>query len=179
VVRLYWTFHSIASKFIFLSAVQICFKTTFIVYCCMLLNYNNVFFHLFVDFMRCWDFKVFNLQIVVFWGFDSGDYKRCKGTCYLHLQSWSPQSESFMNLVSLLLYNCNSPYNFVTCCLNTWVTVPLPCLCTRWFRYDRDKLWLVYTQIVPVIFELPCILNSWVGSVSFMFKPVGSNDCIT
>ena len=30
---------------------------------------------------------------------------------------------------------------------------------TRWFKYDRDKLWLVYTQIVPVIFEPPCI--SW------------------
>jgi hypothetical protein len=30
---------------------------------------------------------------------------------------------------------------------------------TRWFRYDRDKLWLVYTQIVPVIFEPPCILT--------------------
>jgi hypothetical protein len=29
--------------------------------------------------------------------------------------------------------------------------------CTRWFKYDRDKLWLVYTQIVPVIFEPPCI----------------------
>ena len=27
---------------------------------------------------------------------------------------------------------------------------------TRWFEYDRDKLWLVYTQIVPVIFEPPC-----------------------
>jgi hypothetical protein len=21
-------------------------------------------------------------------------------------------------------------------------------ICTRWFKYDRDKLWLVYTQIV-------------------------------
>jgi hypothetical protein len=30
---------------------------------------------------------------------------------------------------------------------------------TRWFKYDRDKLWLVYTQIVPVIFEPPCILQ--------------------
>ena len=29
---------------------------------------------------------------------------------------------------------------------------------TRWFKYDRDKLWLVYTQIVPVIFEPPCSL---------------------
>jgi hypothetical protein len=27
---------------------------------------------------------------------------------------------------------------------------------TRWFKYDRDKLFLVYTQIVPVIFEPPC-----------------------
>jgi hypothetical protein len=24
---------------------------------------------------------------------------------------------------------------------------------TRWFKYDRNKLWLVHTQIVPVIFE--------------------------
>jgi hypothetical protein len=30
---------------------------------------------------------------------------------------------------------------------------------TRWFKYDRDKLWLVYTQIVPVIFEPPCIFS--------------------
>jgi hypothetical protein len=28
---------------------------------------------------------------------------------------------------------------------------------TRWYKYDRDKLWLVYTQIVPVIFEPPCM----------------------
>jgi hypothetical protein len=33
---------------------------------------------------------------------------------------------------------------------------------TRWFKYDRDKLWLVYTQIVPDIFEPPCIyLSMW------------------
>jgi hypothetical protein len=31
------------------------------------------------------------------------------------------------------------------------------CVCTRWFKYDWDKLWLVYTQIVPVIFEPLCI----------------------
>jgi hypothetical protein len=31
------------------------------------------------------------------------------------------------------------------------------CFCnTRWFKYDRDKLWLVYTQIVPAIFKPPC-----------------------
>jgi hypothetical protein len=30
---------------------------------------------------------------------------------------------------------------------------------TRWFKYDRDKLWLVYTQIVPVIYEPPFNYN--------------------
>jgi glycosyltransferase involved in cell wall biosynthesis len=30
---------------------------------------------------------------------------------------------------------------------------------TRWCKYDRDKLWLVYTQIVPVISEPPCITS--------------------
>ena len=30
---------------------------------------------------------------------------------------------------------------------------------TRWFKYDRDKLWLVYTQLVPVIFEPPCTIH--------------------
>jgi hypothetical protein len=28
---------------------------------------------------------------------------------------------------------------------------------TRWFKYDRDKLWLISTQSVPIIFEPPCI----------------------
>ena len=35
---------------------------------------------------------------------------------------------------------------------------------TRWFKYDRDKLWLVYTQIVPVIFEPPCTLHPILAS---------------
>jgi hypothetical protein len=30
---------------------------------------------------------------------------------------------------------------------------------TRWFKYDRDKLWLIYTQSVPVIFEPPCVIG--------------------
>jgi hypothetical protein len=42
-------------------------------------------------------------------------------------------------------------------------------LYTRWFKYDRDKLWLVYTQIVPVIFEPPCTTASFVQT-----KSVGS-----
>jgi hypothetical protein len=29
---------------------------------------------------------------------------------------------------------------------------------TRWFKYDRDKLWLVYTQLDPVIFKPPCTI---------------------
>ena len=36
---------------------------------------------------------------------------------------------------------------------------------TRWFKYDRDKLWLVYTKIVPVVFEPPFKFFAY-GSVS-------------
>jgi hypothetical protein len=36
---------------------------------------------------------------------------------------------------------------------------------TRWFKHDWDKLWLVYTQIIPVIFELPCILRSYASAI--------------
>jgi hypothetical protein len=38
-----------------------------------------------------------------------------------------------------------------------YLTRPSQATYTRWFKYDRDKLWLVYTQIVPVLFEPPCI----------------------
>ena len=40
---------------------------------------------------------------------------------------------------------------------------------TRWFKYDRDKLWLVYTQSVPVIFEPPCTIEN--PSPGFCPKP--------
>jgi hypothetical protein len=40
--------------------------------------------------------------------------------------------------------------------LSFYVVTPCGLVNTRWFKYDRDKLWLVYTQIVPVIFESPC-----------------------
>jgi hypothetical protein len=33
------------------------------------------------------------------------------------------------------------------------------CNFTRWFKYGQDKLWLVYTQSVLVIFEPPCTLH--------------------
>ena len=36
-------------------------------------------------------------------------------------------------------------------------------ICTRWFKYDRDKLRVVYTQIVPVISEPPCTLSAAVS----------------
>jgi hypothetical protein len=39
---------------------------------------------------------------------------------------------------------------------------------TRWFKYDRDKLWLIYTQIVPVIFEPPCIYCVNVANLCFV-----------
>jgi hypothetical protein len=42
---------------------------------------------------------------------------------------------------------------------------------TRWFKYDRDKLWLVYTQIVPVIFESPCNSTRPVYCYHFIQRP--------
>ena len=64
-------------------------------------------------------------------------------------------------LSSDLLYNLSKEFFF---CLvfNIW---NLRVRTTRWFKYDRDKLWLVYTQIIPVIFEPPCIFHCQVASV--------------
>jgi hypothetical protein len=67
--------------------------------------------------------------------------------------------KSFMKTISLcnVLYIdiklTSIFYTIVYCCISPSEN------CTRWFKYDRDKLWLVYTQIVPVIFEPPCILK--------------------
>ena len=36
---------------------------------------------------------------------------------------------------------------------------------TRWFEYDRDKMWLVYTQSVPVIFEPPFHFIIWLSVI--------------
>ena len=44
---------------------------------------------------------------------------------------------------------------------------------TRWFKYDRDKLWLVYTQSVPVIFEPPC---TWDICGSYIFCSAWCHD---
>jgi hypothetical protein len=47
---------------------------------------------------------------------------------------------------------------------------------TRWFKYDRDKLWLVYTQIVPVIFEPPCTTcMAQTVYITNMLFPIGYN----
>ena len=43
-------------------------------------------------------------------------------------------------------------------------------LITRWFKYDRDKLWLVYTQSVPVIFEPPFILRKFLNAFAKLRK---------
>jgi hypothetical protein len=54
---------------------------------------------------------------------------------------------------------------------------------TRWFKYDRDKLWLVYTQIVPVIFEPPCTYQKLTAPASLqltsLFPYSSSTDLIT
>ena len=43
-----------------------------------------------------------------------------------------------------------------------------PTTTTRWFKYDRDKLSLVYTQSVPVIFEPPCIIPADVKQLQYL-----------
>jgi hypothetical protein len=45
---------------------------------------------------------------------------------------------------------------------------------TRWFKYDRDKLWLVSTQIVPVIFEPPCIISTAAYNVTLNLCSLGA-----
>jgi hypothetical protein len=45
---------------------------------------------------------------------------------------------------------------------------------TRWFKYDRDKLWLVYTQTVPVIFEPPCTSNFLQSALTSQIHEVGA-----
>jgi hypothetical protein len=44
---------------------------------------------------------------------------------------------------------------------------------TRWFKYDRDNLWLVYTQIVPVIFEPPCTIRKNTQALLPASKEIG------
>jgi hypothetical protein len=58
------------------------------------------------------------------------------------------------NIPRFVLYVC---FCLRRMCQNTLHLLVL----TRWFKYDRDKLWLVYTQSVPVIFEPPCTCISW------------------
>ena len=48
---------------------------------------------------------------------------------------------------------------------------------TRWFKYDRGKLWLVYTQSVPDIFEPPFTFFSVVHSVELRIKCTTVNWC--
>ena len=53
---------------------------------------------------------------------------------------------------------------------------------TRWFKYDREKLWLVYTQSVPVIFEPPCIFiraNCCFVIINFSLYQSPSTNCKT
>jgi hypothetical protein len=68
-------------------------------------------------------------------------------------------SRSYLNHLEILL-----------CIVFLVAICPVPSeVYRRWFKYDRDKLWLVYTQIVPVIFEPPC--NLVVYSVSCRNMP--------
>ena len=56
-------------------------------------------------------------------------------------------------------WKCATQSYTISCSVRSKVKVLWRFHPTRWFKYDRDKLWLVYTQIVPVIFEPPCIIG--------------------
>jgi hypothetical protein len=58
-------------------------------------------------------------------------------------------------IISEFIYVCLRKIEF------NMVFIFIPCICTRWFKYDRD--WFVCKQAaqVPVIFEPPCIYVSF------------------
>jgi hypothetical protein len=110
---------------------------------------------------------------------------RSASTCTVYLADYSKLLSStcrsyntaFLIPVSLYTDTTASTSTFLqVCCLMTltldiWTLRLLDFLPhvywnTRWLKYDRDKLWLVYTQIVPVIFEPPCIIQYLSGTWS-------------
>ena len=74
--------------------------------------------------------------------------RRMRSACWLTTAAHT-RTHTHSEYIILLPFHgnngyANAPHYYVTC--------------TRWFKYDRDKVCLVYTQIVPVIFEPPCTL---------------------
>ena len=67
----------------------------------------------------------------------------------------SPSFLKFLNITIILIFwKCHIWLYFQKMCFYFGKTVHVES--TRWFKYGRDKLWLIYTQSVPVIFEPPC-----------------------
>ena len=52
----------------------------------------------------------------------------------------------------------------------------MPCICTRWFKYDRDYLCVNKSQFVPVIFEPPCICTGVSEKLDATFVRVDTDD---
>ena len=49
--------------------------------------------------------------------------------------------------------------------------------CTRWFKYDRDRLYVNKSQFVPVIFETPCIFERSVVDIDWIDLAQDRNRC--
>jgi hypothetical protein len=83
-------------------------------------------------------------------------------------------AQNILQLHTFVKTSCVQPRRFNRA--NTWMQYRVRRFSglwyTRWFKYDREKLWLVYTQIVPVIFEPPCILRIANGCIKIY------NECI-
>ena len=82
---------------------------------------------------------------------DAFNLKKWKNLCFKGPYKLSLLSNRIKKLVSL---HKNIRERNVKYSRNQFIL-----LYTRCFKYDRDKLWLVYTQSVPIIFEPPCIWN--------------------
>jgi hypothetical protein len=74
----------------------------------------------------------------IFWGLEVG---RPKSILY-------DRKMFFTSVESFTVITFQTLFTYAPICLYIY---------TRWFKYDRDKLSLVYTQRVLVIFEPPCI----------------------
>jgi hypothetical protein len=95
------------------------------------------------------------------------------------LRATCPAPLFLLNLITWKIFGKENRVWSSSLCshLHPPVTLSLLGTNTRWFKYDWDKLWLVYTQTVPVIFEPPCIFLSFnaMNSVHFCSITLRSN----
>jgi hypothetical protein len=107
---------------------------------------------------KCEDFwyKLTVILVILYWNLSFFDrlLKKLKYQISSKSVQWEPscsmRTDRRTVMTNLIFAIPNFPKEPNNVCL--WDTEILKKTCdgiTRWFRYDRDKLWLVYTQSVP------------------------------